>query len=47
MKLQASASTLMSDVGAEKPMRIGLDGRILMHYEMRGFARYTVELFVR
>jgi glycosyltransferase involved in cell wall biosynthesis len=26
-------------------IRIGLDGRILMHYEMRGFARYTVELF--
>ncbi len=25
-------------------IRIGLDGRILMHYEMRGFARYTVEL---
>jgi len=28
-----------------KPLRIGIDGRILMHYEMRGFARYTVELF--
>ena len=28
------------------PIRIGLDGRILMHYEMRGFARYTVELFL-
>ena len=27
------------------PLRIGIDGRILMHYEMRGFARYTVELF--
>ncbi len=26
-------------------IRIGIDGRILMHYEMRGFARYTVELF--
>jgi len=26
-------------------IRIGLDGRILMQYEMRGFARYTVELF--
>ncbi len=26
-------------------IRIGLDGRILMHSEMRGFARYTVELF--
>ena len=26
-------------------IRIGLDGRILMHYEMRGFARYTEELF--
>ncbi len=35
----------MSDVGAEKPIRLGIDGRILMHYEMRGFARYTVELF--
>ena len=32
-------------MGTEKPIRIGLDGRILMHYEMRGFARYTVELF--
>ena len=30
---------------APTPIRIGLDGRILMHYEMRGFARYTVELF--
>ncbi len=28
-----------------KPLRVGIDGRILMHYEMRGFARYTVELF--
>jgi glycosyltransferase involved in cell wall biosynthesis len=27
------------------PIRIGIDGRILSHYEMRGFARYTVELF--
>jgi glycosyltransferase involved in cell wall biosynthesis len=27
------------------PIRIGIDGRILMHYEMRGFARYTGELF--
>ena len=27
------------------PLRIGIDGRILMHYEIRGFARYTVELF--
>ncbi len=27
------------------PLRIGIDGRPLMHYEMRGFARYTVELF--
>jgi glycosyltransferase involved in cell wall biosynthesis len=32
-------------VSTETPIRIGLDGRILMHYEMRGFARYTVELF--
>ncbi len=24
---------------------IGLDARILMRYDMRGFARYTVELF--
>ncbi len=39
------ASTLMSNVITEKPIRIGLDGRILMHYEMRGFARYTLELF--
>ena len=35
----------MSDVSANTPIRIGIDGRILMHYEMRGFARYTVELF--
>jgi glycosyltransferase involved in cell wall biosynthesis len=36
-----------SDVprSAPTPIRIGLDGRILMHYEMRGFARHTVELF--
>ena len=26
-------------------LRIGIDGRVLMHYEIRGFARYTVELF--
>jgi glycosyltransferase involved in cell wall biosynthesis len=39
------ASTLISNVSTEKPIRIGLDGRILMHYEMRGFARYTLELF--
>ena len=26
-------------------IRVGLDGRILMYYEMRGFARHTVELF--
>ena len=26
-------------------LRIGIDGRVLMHYEMRGFARHTVELF--
>jgi glycosyltransferase involved in cell wall biosynthesis len=32
-------------VSTETPIRIGLDGRILLHYEMRGFARYTVELF--
>jgi len=30
---------------ATTPLRIGIDGRILMHYEMRGFARHTVELF--
>jgi glycosyltransferase involved in cell wall biosynthesis len=32
-------------MNASNPIRIGIDGRILMHYEMRGFARYTVELF--
>ncbi len=26
-------------------LRVGIDGRIFMHYEMRGFARYAVELF--
>ena len=31
--------------GQVATLRIGIDGRILMHYEMRGFARYTVELF--
>jgi len=30
---------------APRALRIGIDGRVLMHYEMRGFARYTVELF--
>jgi glycosyltransferase involved in cell wall biosynthesis len=30
---------------SQPPLRIGFDGRILMHYEMRGLARYTVELF--
>jgi glycosyltransferase involved in cell wall biosynthesis len=35
----------LDDVNADKPIRVGIDGRILMHYEMRGFARYTVELF--
>ena len=37
-----SPSTRSSD-----RLRVGIDGRILMHYEMRGFARYTVELFHR
>ena len=32
-------------VGTPTPIRIGIDGRVLMHYEMRGFARYTLELF--
>jgi len=32
-------------VSTETPIRVGIDGRVLMHYEMRGFARYTVELF--
>ena len=36
MKLPRSAPT---------PIRVGIDGRILMHYEMRGFARHTLELF--
>ncbi len=35
----------MSSVSTEKPIRIGLDGRPLMHYEMCGAARYTVEWF--
>jgi glycosyltransferase involved in cell wall biosynthesis len=35
----------MNEVSTETPIRIGFDGRILMHYELRGFARYTVELF--
>src|ERR1035438_7791488 len=34
----------MSDVSAKTRIRIGIDGRVLMHYEMRGFARYTVEV---
>jgi len=32
-------------VSTETPIRVGIDGRVLMHYEMRGFARYTLELF--
>jgi glycosyltransferase involved in cell wall biosynthesis len=28
----------------QAPLRIGIDGRILIHYEMRGLARYTVEM---
>ena len=35
----------MAETSTSKPLRVGIDGRILMHYEMRGFARYTVELF--
>ncbi len=35
----------MSNLSRETPIRFGIDGRVLMHYEMRGFARYTVELF--
>src|ERR1035438_11982 len=34
----------MSDVSAKTRIRIGIDGRVLMQYEMRGFARYTVEV---
>lgn len=32
-------------MSTDTPIRVGIDGRVLMHYEMRGFARYTVELF--
>jgi glycosyltransferase involved in cell wall biosynthesis len=35
----------MGDRKRKEPIRIGIDGRLLMHYEMRGFARHTVELF--
>lgn len=35
----------MSELSLEAPIRVGIDGRPLMHYEMRGFPRYTVELF--
>jgi glycosyltransferase involved in cell wall biosynthesis len=35
----------MNGVRKETPIRIGIDGRVLMHYEMRGFTRYSVELF--
>ena len=35
----------MAETPTSKPLRIGIDGRVLMHYEMRGFARYTIELF--
>lgn len=34
----------MSKMSAKTQIRIGIDGRVLMHYEMRGFARYTVEV---
>ena len=30
---------LMSAVNTEKPIRVGIDDRVLMHYEMCGFAR--------
>ncbi|MFZ0969973.1 MAG: glycosyltransferase family 1 protein [Candidatus Acidiferrales bacterium] len=37
--------TVMDDSPKLKaPIRVGIDGRILMHYEMRGLARYTVEI---
>ena len=35
----------MSGSHKETQIRIGIDGRVLMHYEMRGLMRYTVELF--
>ncbi len=35
----------MAETSTSKPLRVGIDGRILTHFEMRGFARYTVELF--
>jgi glycosyltransferase involved in cell wall biosynthesis len=38
-------STIRATVERKKTIRIGIDGRVLMHYEMRGFARYTLELF--
>jgi len=28
-----------------RPLRVGIDGRVLMHYELRGFTRTTIELF--
>lgn len=38
-------SHLQSPASVSNPIRIGIDGRVLMDYEMRGFSRYTVELF--
>ena len=35
----------MSAATSKNKLRVGIDGRVLMQYEMRGFARHTVELF--
>ena len=42
-----SDSSIRAQANAEAkiPLRIGIDARVLMHYEIRGFTRYTLELF--
>ena len=42
-----SDSSIPAQANAEAkiPLRIGIDARVLMHYQIRGFTRYTLELF--
>jgi glycosyltransferase involved in cell wall biosynthesis len=40
-----SSIPALLNVETKVPLRIGIDARVLMHYEIRGFTRYTLELF--
>jgi glycosyltransferase involved in cell wall biosynthesis len=40
-----SSIRALANAEAKIPLRIGIDARVLMHYEIRGFTRYTLELF--